>query len=142
MATTAKHGGGGGGHASAEQQRETHRHGLSRAAQRARWIESPDELADTRPGQPLVTRSHQVIQHWAEARGAEPAVAGKRHQGRPAALRFLFPDHGGDPLEHMAWADWLATFDDLQLVLLFQERLKNGSQSNFFRLDTANRKDG
>ena len=125
-----------------EQYLRRHRTGLSRSAQRARWIESPDELGDTRPGQTLATRSHDVIQHWAQARGAEPATAGERHEGRPTVLRFQFPDYGGDRLECIPWADWLATFADRHLLFLFQERLKNGSQSNFFRLDNPDREDG
>lgn len=120
---------------------QRHRAGLSRSAQRARWIDSPEELADTRPGQTLATRSHEVIQHWAQARGAEPATAGKRHEGRPTVLRFQFPDYGGDRLECIPWADWLGTFEDRHLVFLFQERLKNGTQSNFFRLDNPDRPD-
>lgn len=118
---------------------ERHRKGLSRSAQRARWIEEPAELRDTRPGQTLATRSHVVIQHWAEARNASPATAGARHQGRPTVLRFQFPDFGGDRLEPVSWADWFATFDERHLTFLFQERLKDGSQSNFFRLDNPDR---
>lgn len=140
MATTAK--AKSGERESDRQYLERHRAGLSRSAQRARWIESPGELAGTRPGQTLATRSHEVIQSWAAARGAEPATAGKRHEGRPSALRFQFPDFGGDRLECIAWADWLATFDERHLLFLFQERLKNGSQSNFFRLDNPDREDG
>lgn len=139
MATTAKAGSPG---------REIDRHslerpraGLSRSAQRARWIESPADLHDTRPGQTLATRSHEVIRHWAQARGAEPAIAGRRHAGRPTVLRFRFPDDGGAPLECVPWADWLGTFEDRHLLFLFQERLKNGSRSNFFRLDDADRED-
>jgi hypothetical protein len=139
MATTADEGGG--RREGNQQDLDSPRAGLSRAAQRARWIDSTAELADTRPGQTLATRSHEVIQHWAQARGAEPATTGTRN-GKPRVLRFQFPDYGGDPLERIAWQDWLAIFDEHRLVLLFQERLKNGSQSNFFRLDSPDRGDG
>lgn len=140
MATTAK--AMSGSRESDEQYLQRHRAGLSRSAQRARWIAATGELAETRPGQTLATRSHEVIQHWAQVRGAEPATAGRRHEGRPAVLRFEFPDDGGDRLECIPWADWLATFEDRHLLFLFQERLKNGGRSNFFRLDDPEREDG
>ena len=103
--------------------------------ERARWIHSPDEHEE-HAGQSLVTRSHEVIRAWAEARGATPAtVPGTEHDDRAGVLRFDFPDYGGDDLQSIDWDAWFEPFDDRDLVFLFQEHKSDGSTSNFFRLD-------
>lgn len=104
-----------------------------------KWIDSPEEHAD-RPGQTLMTRNHDVIRQWAEERGAQPATTGNRHDGRPGVLRFDFPGYGGGRLEHISWDDWFRTFDERDLVFVYQERLKSGRPSNFFRLDNPARR--
>lgn len=117
-----------------------HEEGLSRSAQKAKWIHSPDEHED-RPGQTLATRSHEVIRRWAEARGAKPAtVSGTEHEGRAGVLRFNFPGFDED-LEEIAWDEWFQPFDERNLVFLFQEHRANGEPSNFFRLDNPARED-
>jgi len=115
---------------------------LSDSTKRARWIHSPDEHAD-RPGQTLATRSPEVIRHWAEKRGGRPAtVPGTEHDGRPGVLRIIFSDEGNDRLQDISWDDWFRSFDERQLVFLFQETKSDGQQSNFFRLDNPEREDG
>lgn len=109
---------------------------LSRTARAAKWIDSPGTHAD-RPGQSLATRNHDVIFGWAEARGARPATVDDG--GRPRALRFDFPRYAGHKLTLIGWDEWFHAFDQRGLVFLFQERKKDGSQSNFFRLDTPSR---
>ncbi|MGE5603717.1 MAG: hypothetical protein ACM30E_11740 [Nitrososphaerales archaeon] len=112
---------------------------LSDSTRRSRWINSPDEHAD-HDGQSLVTRNHDVIMKWAEQRGAKPAtVAGTEHGDRVGVLRFDF--EGGDRLQEVSWDEWFRTFDERNLVMLFQENLKNGNQSNFFRFDNPERED-
>ena len=113
--------------------------GLSESTKRARWVGDPKEHEE-RPGQTLATRDHEVIRHWAEERGAQPAtVESSWHEGRPGVLRFDFPDYGGQSLQDIDWDAWFATFDERDLVFLYQEHLKNGNQSNFFRLDSPHR---
>ena len=98
-------------------------------------IESTDDQAD-RNGQSLVTRSHDVIKRWAEERKADPAtVARKSESDRPRVLRFDFPGYGGQELEHITWDEWFSAFDERRLSFIYQEKLKSGQQSNFFRLD-------
>jgi hypothetical protein len=112
---------------------------LSDSTRRAKWINSPDEHAD-HDGQSLVTRNHDVIVKWAEDRGAKPAtVAGTEHGDRVGVLRFDF--EGGDRLQEVSWDEWFRTFDERNLVMLFQENLKSGNQSNFFRFDNPERED-
>ncbi len=107
----------------------------------AKWIHTVDEHAD-RDGQSLATRSHEVIQRWAEERDAKPAtVPGTGPEDRAGVLRFDFPGRGGQSLEEISWDDWFKPFDERQLVFLYQERKSDGSQSNFFRLDNPERED-
>ena len=58
-------------------------------------------------------------------------------------LRFDFPgyDEGGK-LEEIGWDDWFETFDARDLVFVYQEHLKNGNQSNFFKMDSPHREEG
>lgn len=93
---------------------------------------------EDRAGQTLVTRSHDVIRAWAEARGAEPATVG---DGDVRVLRFDFPGYGGDDLRRISWDEWFATFDDRNLNFIYQEHKADGSDSNFFRLESPDRED-
>lgn len=125
---------------------EEHADGLSKTTVRyARWIHSTDEHAE-RPGQSLATRSHEVIRQWAEARGGAPAtVPGTEHDDHLGVLRFDFaggPDKGSSRLEHVDWEEWFRTFDERQLVFIYQEHKADGSESTFFRLDSPEREDG
>lgn len=123
--------------ASDEQFLKEHHDELSRSAQRARWIHSPNEHEE-HPGQTLATRSHEVIQRWAEERKAVPATVPGTHRGeREGVLRFNFPGYGGDRLETISWEQFFKTFDERDLIFLFQEHMKAGNQSNFFHLDRA-----
>ncbi len=113
---------------------------MGRSTLHAKWIDSAADRAE-RPGQTLATRNHEVIQHWADERGAVPATIPTNDPTSPRVLRFNFPGYGGRSLQPVRWNDWLKTFDNRELVFLFQDRMKSGKQSNFFRLDNPNRED-
>ena len=50
-------------------------------------------------------------------------------------LRIDFPGGAGeDQLEHVAWEDWLSTFDDSGLALVYQEHKASGEDSTFAKL--------
>jgi hypothetical protein len=115
---------------------------LSPSTLRAKWIHGTSEHED-RPGQTLATRDPNVIQAWAQARRAKPATVGRRSNDRPRTLRLDFPGYeGGRRLETVDWKDWLRTFQERDLVFLFQEHRRNGGDSNFFRLDSPKRERG
>ena len=116
---------------------------LSDTVRRAKWIADAGEHAD-HDGQTLATRNHDVIRAWAEGRRAKPAtIGGTEHEGRAGVLRFDFPGYGeGGRLEHIDWDRWFETFDERELVFLYQEKLKSGDQSNFFKLDSPHRQEG
>ena len=105
-----------------------------------KWISSTEDHAD-HDGQSLITRNHDVIRRWAEERDGTPAtVGGTEHEGRPGVLRFDFPG-GARDLQEVSWDDWFRSFDERNLVFLYQEKLKSGSQSNFFKLNNPERED-
>jgi hypothetical protein len=54
-------------------------------------------------------------------------------------LTFDFPGYGGERLAHTNWDEWFRVFDARNLVLLFQEHLKNRRPSNHFNLDSPER---
>ncbi len=103
-------------------------------------------LADRpeRPGRSLVTRNHEVIQRWARARGAKPAtIAGTERGGRPGVLTFNMPGYReSSRIREITWDDWFRTFDLRRLNLIYQEQMRDGRQSNFFRTENPNREDG
>jgi hypothetical protein len=114
---------------------------LSSSTKYAKWINSPNDHED-RPGQSLVTRNHDVIQSWAEERGAQPATVATTEQGHaPRVLRFDFPGYGGKKLKSISWDEWFEPFDERNLAFHFQEHKTDGSLSNFFRLDSPDRED-
>ena len=115
------------------------RKGLSKTAQRVKWVHTADEHED-KPGQSLATRSHEVIRHWAEERDAESAtIPGTEHGDHPGILRFDFPGDGGKDLQRIGWEGWFKFFGDRQRVFVFQEHKSDGGQSNFFRIDNPER---
>ncbi len=104
-----------------------------------KWIRTPDQHEDHK-GQSLATRNHDVIKQWASERKAKPAtIEGTEHGNRPGVLRFDFPGYGGRELEKISWNDWFKSFDTRQLIFQFQEHMRSGKQSNFFKLNNPKR---
>ncbi len=120
---------------------EEHGDQLSDSTKRAKWIHAPNEKAD-RDGQTLATRERAVIEEWVGERGGVPAtVPGTEHDDHAGVLRFKF-DEENDRLAEIAWDEWFRTFDERNLVFIYQQRKADGSQSTFFRLDNPDREDG
>ncbi|WFE37030.1 hypothetical protein O7619_00720 [Micromonospora sp. WMMD998] len=91
-----------------------------------------------------MTRNHEVIQRWARARGAKPAtIAGTERGDRPGVLTFNIPGYReSSRIREIPWDDWFRTFDSRRLNLIYQEQMRDGRQSNFFRTENPNREDG
>ena len=123
-----------------EQYLQEHAGELSKSTEHAKWIHSPHEHAD-HDGQTLATRSPEVIKAWADARGAHPATSPGGDAERPRVLRLDFPNYDKG-LQPVSWEAWLRTFEERELVFLFQENMKAGNQSNFFLLDSPHREEG
>jgi hypothetical protein len=113
---------------------------LSKSTLRAKWMHGDDK--PDRNGQTLATRDPDVIRRWADARGAQPATVARREGQRARTLRFDFPSNGtSSRLEPIDWDEWLRTFQERDLVFLFQEHKADGAESNFFRLENPSRED-
>jgi hypothetical protein len=115
---------------------------LSNSSKYAKWIGATDEHEDYE-GQSLITRNHEVIKKWAEERKGKPVtVPGTEHGKNLGVLRFSFAGYQSKNMEEVKWEDFFSTFDNRKLVFIFQEHLKNGNQSNFFKFDSPMREDG
>ena len=77
-----------------------------------------------------------------EERGARPVAATRGRGGEARSLRMKFTDGSSDRLEEIEWEEWLHTFEERDLVFVHQQQKRDGSQSNFFRLDSPDREDG
>ncbi|MEU4370393.1 hypothetical protein AB0F87_24080 [Micromonospora chersina] len=115
----------------------------SRSVGSSQQITSLDDRPE-RPGRSLVTTNHEVIQRWARARDAKPAtIAGTERGDRPGVLTFNIPGYReSSRIREVSWDDWFRTFDSRGLNLIYQEQLRDGRQSNFFRTENPNREDG
>ncbi|WSG07667.1 hypothetical protein OIE53_24985 [Micromonospora sp. NBC_01739] len=85
-----------------------------------------------------------MIQRWARERGAKPAtISGTEREGRVGVLTFNIPGYReGGRIREISWDDWFHTFDLRRLNLIYQEQLRDGRQSNFFRTESPDREDG
>nr|WP_240639061.1 hypothetical protein [Micromonospora ureilytica] len=97
-----------------------------------------------RPGRSLITANHEVIQRWARERGAKPAtIAGTERDGRAGVLTFHIPGYReSGRIREITWDEWFYTFDLRRLNLIYQEQLRDGRQSSFFRTESPDREDG
>jgi len=65
------------------------------------------------------TTDHNEIRRWAESVGGRPA----RVAGSEAALRIDFPgEDDGENLEAISWEEFFATFEQENLVFLYEQR--------------------
>lgn len=81
------------------------------------------------------TTDHEEIKHWVEERGGKPAtVKGTGDGGEPGLLRIDFPGYGGDELDPISWDDFFKNFDNKRLAFVYQDEMKSGKPSNFFKL--------
>lgn len=90
-------------------------------------------------GSSETTTDHETIRKWAEERQARPAtVKGTGDKGGAGVLRLDFnegknEDERDSRLEEISWEEFFEKFDESNLAFLYQETLKSGEQSRFFR---------
>ncbi|MFV2099695.1 hypothetical protein [Micromonospora sp. LOL_024] len=115
----------------------------SRSVRSSQMISSVQDRPE-RPGRSLVTTNHDVIRRWARQRGAKPAtVSGTERDGRAGVLTFNMPGYReSSRVREITWDEWFHTFDLRRLNLIYQEQLRDGRQSNFFRTESPDREDG
>ncbi|MFC8846656.1 MULTISPECIES: hypothetical protein [unclassified Micromonospora] len=114
----------------------------SRSARSSQPITSLRDRPE-RPGRSLVTTNHDVIRRWARERNARPAtIAGTERNGRAGVLTFNLPGYReSSRVREITWDEWFRTFDGRRLNLIYQEQLRDGRQSNFFRTESPDRED-
>jgi hypothetical protein len=85
-----------------------------------------------RDAAPKITRDHEAIRQWAEARGGRPACVRGTEGGDSCLLRIDFPGGAGeDRLKPIDWDTFFDIFDRQGLVFLYQDRTKGGRISRF-----------
>jgi hypothetical protein len=82
-----------------------------------------------------ITTDHNVIRKWAEERQGTPAtVKSTGDAEHPGLLRIDFPGYSGEGrLEHISWDEFFRKFDESGLAFLYQDKLKGGETSRFFK---------
>ncbi len=87
-------------------------------------------------GESKTTTDHNVIKKWVEDRGGHPAaVMNTESDNDPGMLRIDFPGYSGaGRLEPISWDEWFRKFDEKHLVFLYQDEMKNGQPSRFWKL--------
>ena len=88
-----------------------------------------------------VTTDHDEIRKWVEKREGHPASVKNTERGNEEAglLRIDFPGYSGkDSLEEISWEEFFRKFEESNLAFLYQEKLKDGEESRFFRFVNRN----
>ena len=83
-----------------------------------------------------MTTDHETIRRWAEEREGQPAtVAGTASGDDAGVLRLDFPGYSGmGELQPISWDEWFEKFDANQLGFLYQDTVRSGQESRFFKL--------
>jgi hypothetical protein len=91
-------------------------------------------------GSSQTTTDHETIQRWAEERDGQPAtVVGTARDEEAGILRLDFPGYSGKgDLEPISWEEWFEKFDANELAFLYQEKMRGGQESRFFKLVKRN----
>lgn len=79
---------------------------------------------------------HDQIKKWVESRGAHPAaVKGTESRDGGYMLQIDFPGYSGEQtLQPLEWDQWFQVFDERQLALVVEDRMPDGTPSNFNKL--------
>jgi hypothetical protein len=82
-----------------------------------------------------VTTDHDEIRRWVEERGGVPATVKSTGSSEdPGLLRIDFPDYGDESrLEEISWEKFFEKFEENDLAFLYQDKLKSGETSRFFK---------
>ena len=84
------------------------------------------------------TRDHEKIQKWVEERGGRPArVKGTGGAKDPGLLRIDFPGGDEQSLEPISWEEFFKKFDEKRLAFSYQDKMKSGEESRYFKLVSA-----
>lgn len=87
-------------------------------------------------GESKVTTDHEVIRKWVEERDGSPArVKATGSDDDPGLLHIDFPGYRGkESLEPISWDDFFAKFEEKHLAFLYQDQMRSGQPTRFFKL--------
>ena len=82
-----------------------------------------------------MTTDHEVIKHWIESRGGQPAaVKGTGGEDDVGILRVDFPGFGAEAsLESISWDEFFEKFEESRLAFLYQDQTTRGGPSRVFK---------
>ncbi|HEY5572414.1 MAG TPA: hypothetical protein VIK64_05290 [Anaerolineales bacterium] len=86
-------------------------------------------------GESRITTDPDEIKRWVEERGGYPAsVKATSEDGDPGLLRIDFPGYSEDEsLERISWEDFFEKFEEKDLAFLYQDTIREGEESRFFK---------
>ncbi|TPE51665.1 hypothetical protein [Amaricoccus solimangrovi] len=84
-----------------------------------------------------ITRDHDTIRAWAEARGGRPATVRGTGAEEAGVLRIDFEPERAEGLELISWDAFFEKFDRERLGFLRQEKTADGSVSRFHKFVDA-----
>lgn len=86
------------------------------------------------PSESKITTDHETIRHWAEQRNGKPAaVKGTGDKDDAGILRIDFPGGEEEKLAEISWEEFFEKFEQNQLAFLYQDTVKSGDTSRFFK---------
>jgi hypothetical protein len=88
-----------------------------------------------RPMATAFTTNHDEIREWAEERGGVPARA-EGGAGQPDTLCIDFPGASARSLERISWEEWFETFEDEELVFVYEAETAGAATSRWSQLAT------
>lgn len=89
-------------------------------------------------GKSKQTTDHETIRHWAEQRGGKPAVVKGTEDGEGGGvLRINFPGGTEEALQDISWDDFFKTFDERNLVFVYQDNTADGRENRFNKFVNA-----
>jgi hypothetical protein len=79
-----------------------------------------------------VTTDHETIRKWVEERDGTPSMVKGTMKEGTGLLRIDFGEQEPN-LAPVSWEDFFRTFDESDLVFLYQEKTADGKVSRFFK---------
>lgn len=91
-------------------------------------------------GEANLTTDHDKIKKWIEDRGGKPStVKSTKNTTETGILGIDFPGYSGEEsLQEISWEEFFKKFDKENLAFLYQDELKSGEESRFFKLVNKN----
>ncbi len=98
-----------------------------------RLFSNPQNMAKAPDSSLKESTDMAAIKQWVEARGGTPATVARTNKPNEIGiLRIKFTDEQVD-LKEITWEDFEKKIKEANLKFIYQEELKNGNLSRFFK---------